>query len=431
LATGKPQGRRDEAERSAHFQPRIESLRGIAALMVAVFHSIHLLPVDGIAQVYLRTIWDIRGPQALLTRLLMVFFNGGAAVSLFFVMSGFVLALSLGRDPRPVPQLGKAFLTRRFFRIYPPLALNVLLYAAAMWIVSSGWPRLYNDPPPTPRAIFDNLILIDKGVNGATWSLAVELLAVPFIFLAHLFTRGRSPWLILVPAILARIALYARWMLVRRPYLYLYLFMFLWGMAVAELGPLVSRWVSRRAAGVVLMVGFALLLGARFVFGYWSRASLGVEAIGAALVVAVVAYGPDLRALALLDGSAVRFLGRTSYSFYLYHPVFLSLGVPIVMWSLSSTSLAASYPLAVGFLIALTTVPPTLVAGKLSFDRIERPAVRWGRRVEGWLLEPVLQPPADTRRAATARGDHQLPDAGGPSSSSSAAITRSMSSRDV
>jgi peptidoglycan/LPS O-acetylase OafA/YrhL len=430
LATGKPQGSGDEAERSANFQPRIESLRGIAALMVAVFHSIHLLPVDGIAQVYLKTIWDIRGPQALLTRLLMVFFNGGAAVSLFFVMSGFVLALSLARDPRPVPQLAKAFLTRRFFRIYPPLALNVLLYAAAMWIVCSGWPRLYNDPPPTPRAIFDNLILIDKGVNGATWSLAVELLAVPFIFVAHLFTRGRSPWLILVPAILARIALYARWMLLRRPYLYLYLFMFLWGMAVAELGPLVSRRVSRRGAGVGLVVGFALLLGARFVFGYWSRASLGVEAIGATLVVAIVAYGPDLRALALLDGAVVRFLGRTSYSFYLYHPVFLSLGVPIVMWSLSSTPLATSYPLAVGFLIALATVPPTLVAGKLSFDRVERPAVRWGRRVEAWLLERVSHPP-ENRRAATARGDRQLTDGGGPSSSSSASITRSMSSRDV
>jgi len=399
--------------------------------MVAVFHSIHLLPVDGVAQVYLKTVWDIRGPQALLTRLLMVVFNGGAAVSLFFVMSGFVLALSLARDSRPVPQLARAFLTRRFFRIYPPLALNVLLYAAAMWIVCSGWPALYRDSPPTPRAIFDNLILIDKGVNGATWSLAVELLAVPFIFAAHLFTRGRSPWLILVPAILARIALYARWMLLRRPYLYLYLFMFLWGMAVAELGPLLARRVPRRAAVAGLVIGFALLLGARFVLGYWSRGSLAVEAIGATLVVAFVAYGPDLRALALLDGRVVRFLGRTSYSFYLYHPVLLSLGVPLVIGSLSSTSLAVRYPLVVGLLIALATVPPTLVAGKLSFDRIERPAVRWGRRVETWLLERASEPTAGSPLAATARDVPQLPEAGRPSSSSSASITRSMSSGDV
>jgi peptidoglycan/LPS O-acetylase OafA/YrhL len=398
-------------DRGADFQPRIESLRGIAALMVAIFHSIHLLAVDGIPQVYLKTVWDVGGGQALLTRLFMIVFNGGAAVSLFFVMSGFVLALSLARDSRPTAQLSTAFVARRFFRIYPPLALNVLFYAAAMWVVCSAWPRLYNDPPPTPRAIFDNLLLVDKGVNGATWSLAVELLAVPFILATFLLTRGRSPWLILVPAVLARIALYTRGLLFRIRYLYLYLFMFVWGMAIAALGPLVIRRVSRRPAALALAAGCALLLGARFALGYWSRASLGVEAIGATLIIAIVAYGPDLRALSLLDGRAVRFMGRTSYSFYLYHPPFLSLGVPIVMGLLSSTSLAVRYPLVVGFLIALVTVPPSLLAGKLSFDWMERPAVRFGRKVEAWLLERVRRP-ATKRQAEPAAGpDGPVPEA--------------------
>ncbi len=353
--------------------------------MVAVFHCIHLLSVNGIPQVYVSTIWDIHGAQAVLTRLLMVFFNGGAAVSLFFVMSGYVLALSLGRDERPVPQLAAAFATRRFFRIWVPLAVNVLLYAVVRWITCEGWPSLYRDPMPTPKAVVDNLVLVDDGINGATWSLAVELLAIPFIFAAHLFTRGRSPWLILVPAVFARVALYTPWLLFRRPYLYFYMFMFVWGMAVAELGPFASRHVSRRFATLALWVGCALLLGARFVLGYWSRASLGVEAIGATMVVAVIAYGPNFRPLALLDGSAMRFLGRTSYSFYLYHPIFLTLGVPVVMWLLSSTSLPARYPLPVGFLFILATVPATLLAGQLSYQWVERPAVRLGRKVESWV----------------------------------------------
>ena len=373
-------------DRSSEFHPRIESLRGIAALMVALFHSIHLLSVDGIPQVYLRTLWNLQGVQASLTRVLMIFVNGGAAVSLFFVMSGFVLALSLARDRRPVPDLAGAFVMRRFFRIYPPLAVNVLIYAAAMWMVCGGWPVLYNDPPPSLRAIVVNLVLIKNSVNGATWSLIVEMMAVPFILLAHLLVRGRSPWLILLPAVVGRIALNTPWLFFRVRYLYLFLFMFFWGMAIPVVGPLVARRVSRRSAAIALWVGVALLLGARFLFGYWSRQSLGVEAIGAALLVSVVAYGPDFRWLALLDGRAVRFLGRASYSLYLYHPVFLSLGVPLVMALLAPTSMPERYPLIVGLGFALVTVPPTLLAAKLSYEWIERPVIRLGRKVEERFL---------------------------------------------
>jgi hypothetical protein len=70
---------------------------------------------------------------------------------------------------------------------------------------------------------------VDKGVNGATWSRAVELLAVPFIPPVHLLIRRRKPWLILIPAALARIALFSPPLLFRVPYLYLFRFLFIWG----------------------------------------------------------------------------------------------------------------------------------------------------------------------------------------------------------
>ena len=228
----------------------------------------------------------------------------------------------------------------------------------------------------------DNLILVDTGVNGATWSLAVELLAVPFILLVHLLTRGRSAWLILVPAALARIALFSPFLLLRFRYLYMFLFLFIWGMAIPLVAPSWMRRCSPRVTMVGLCAGALLLLGARFVFGYWSRTSLGVEGIGATILVSIVAYGREIRPLRFLDGTVVGFLGRTSYSFYLYHPLFLSLGVPMVTAVLSSTSLAAEYPLAVGLLIAVVTVLPAALAGKLSFDWIERPSVRLGRHLE-------------------------------------------------
>jgi peptidoglycan/LPS O-acetylase OafA/YrhL len=374
--------------RRAEFHPRIESLRGVAALMVALFHSIHLLPVNGIEYVFLQTASDLHGGgQVVATRLLMLVFNGGAAVSLFFVMSGLVLALSLDRDDRPLSQLAPAFVARRFFRIYPPLALNVLVYAAAMWAVSVEWPALFRSPLPTGRDVFDNLILVGKAVNGATWSLAVEMLAVPFILIVHLLTRGRRPWVILVPAVLARIALFTPWLLLRIHFLYWYLFMFIWGMAIPPLGRPCVQWLSRPLATAVFGVGVVLLLAARFVFGYWSRTSLGIEGIGATLLIAIVAYGPEIPGVALLDRTVVRFFGRTSYSFYLYHPLLLSLATPLVVAALRSTPLQADYPLVVGFVIAVVTIVAAALFGKLSFDWIERPSVRLGRRLEHWLFE--------------------------------------------
>jgi peptidoglycan/LPS O-acetylase OafA/YrhL len=385
-------------DRRAEFHPRIESLRGVAALMVALFHSIHLLPVNGVPRVFMLTASDLHGGvQVVATRLCMLVFNGGAAVSLFFVMSGLVLALSLDRDDRPLSQLAPAFVMRRFFRIYPPLALNVLVYAAVMWAVTVEWPWLFQSPLATVREVFDNLILVGKVVNGATWSLAVELLAVPFILIVHLLTRGRKPWLILVPAAFARIALFTPWLLFRIHYLYWYLFMFVWGMAIPPLGrPCVQR-LSRPVAAAVFGVGTLLLLTARFVFGYSSRTSLGIEGIGATLLVSIVAYGPEIRGLALLDRTVVRFFGRTSYSFYLYHPLLLSLATPVVVAALRPTSLQVDYPLAVGLVIAIVTIVPAALAGKLSFDWIERPSVRLGRRLEDWLFERSHRQPAIER----------------------------------
>jgi len=125
--------------RERNFIVGLESIRGLAALSVALFHSFHLLPVDGI-RVYDITLWNAPSTDGLLMRLIMIPFNGGAAVSLFFVLSGFVLALSLRRDNRALELKAWAFVLRRFFGIYPALAINVGLYAVVIAIIASYAP---------------------------------------------------------------------------------------------------------------------------------------------------------------------------------------------------------------------------------------------------------------------------------------------------
>ncbi len=95
------------------FLPRIESMRGIAALTVVGFHVSNQLSAgpalgwfDGFA-----------------FRILTAFFNGFGAVVIFFVLSGFVLARSLDANSDPT-----RFIRNRFFRLFPAAILLTALH---------------------------------------------------------------------------------------------------------------------------------------------------------------------------------------------------------------------------------------------------------------------------------------------------------------
>src|SRR6266404_564785 len=97
------------------FLPRIESMRGIAALTVVGFHvsnQFSASPAFG---------WFDR----LAFRILTAFFNGFGAVVIFFVLSGFVLARSLDANSNPT-----RFFRNRFFRLFPAAIFSVTLLTA-------------------------------------------------------------------------------------------------------------------------------------------------------------------------------------------------------------------------------------------------------------------------------------------------------------
>src|SRR5579872_6949827 len=80
----------DGMTEKADFEPRLESLRGIAALVVATHHG--LTSFD-------RGNSELGGVgDSILYVLLQLFPNPGMAVLFFFVLSGYVLGKSLERD---------------------------------------------------------------------------------------------------------------------------------------------------------------------------------------------------------------------------------------------------------------------------------------------------------------------------------------------
>src|SRR5438270_3979175 len=176
------------SEVPGQFLHRLESLRGIAALMVAGQHSFAVLVPSG---------W-----QATAYQFTWLVCNGHAAVTLFFVLSGVVLGLSLARSRTPFAITCATFAVRRVFRIWPAHFVACLVIAAAIVCLDkkisyapqlSGWFTGHWVALITAHDLFQNMFLVDHRLNVPTWTLEVELvcsLALPLIFFLHSHARS-------------------------------------------------------------------------------------------------------------------------------------------------------------------------------------------------------------------------------------------------
>src|SRR5258708_7863764 len=106
------------ANSKAEHHHRLESLRGVAALMVAGYHSFDVLEFHG---------WQHSAFTGI-----RILFNGNAAVILFFVLSGLVLGLSLERSKEPFGVSYGLFCVRRILRICPAHWIALLVITAAI-----------------------------------------------------------------------------------------------------------------------------------------------------------------------------------------------------------------------------------------------------------------------------------------------------------
>jgi peptidoglycan/LPS O-acetylase OafA/YrhL len=99
---------------------RLQSVRGLAAIVVAFYHSLQAFPPD---------------PRwARLYRGLMNIIYGPGAVFTFLILSGFVLGLSLARHRDRTFGHIWPFLVRRFWRLWPAIFVLSIFYEILGWI---------------------------------------------------------------------------------------------------------------------------------------------------------------------------------------------------------------------------------------------------------------------------------------------------------
>ncbi|MDY0828095.1 acyltransferase [Microbacterium sp. BG28] len=280
----------------------LTGLRWVAATAVFVYHLRNMQYFDGPAQT-----------------LLSVFSGAGStAVSLFFILSGFVLAYSY----RPTG-IGRYYL-RRFARVYP---LHLVGVALAVCVGATVFPAIRTTDP---RSFVANLLLVNswwspwwQTGNPVSWSLACEVffyLCAPFL-IRVIAARG-----VTVTRTILALSLAATWVApvvaLAAPGISPYSFPpvrlveFIAGIAAACL----VRGHGWRLRGLILPLSATLggYIAASFLgetpFGAASATSLGFVL----LVVALATADLDGRG-SWLSSSLLQKLGAASFAFYLVH----------------------------------------------------------------------------------------------------------------
>lgn len=302
----------------------LDGVRGIAAVVVMVQHSLIVIPA--MAPPYgSRTFadrWLVHSP-------LHVFWAGGEAVYVFFVLSGIVLTL---------PVLNRAhfgwnaYYPARILRLYIPVAGAVALAYLSAQIVSravspgaSSWMQENATPVGPLRALADiSLLAGTSPLIGPLWSLRWEVvfsLALPlYIWLAR---RLRRIWTVACVGSILMIAV---------PHVAgfpaaSYLLMFAVGVLLAAHWGPVQEWSSRQSNRTwMALFAFAWLgITAYWTLGLWitgERLVAVAEPIAVAAAALLIVVGTGWRpARNLLGHRVVQWLGLVSFSLYLTHTI--------------------------------------------------------------------------------------------------------------
>lgn len=324
---------------SGEYLPEIDGLRFVAIITVIAHHAMarYLTVTARFGKVELPRDWYDLGRQDRLIKLIS-HFNFG--VSLFFVISGFILALPFARQHlhKGAEVRLRRYYLRRLTRLEPPYFINLLICFALIVLphphavtdyVRAYFPHLLASIPYLHGAIFGDA----SWINGVAWSLEVEVqfyLLVPL--LAQVF-RVRNAALrrallavsILVFAIVSQEFIeYSRHMRLRVSLVNSIAY-FLAGFLLADL--YLERWQSR-VAGKAAWDGVAAASGALIVLILlrYSKAAFLLPFLVVAAYAAVFT-GPVSRAVTRWKPLALT--GGMCYSIYLYHFLIIDWVLPL------------------------------------------------------------------------------------------------------
>jgi peptidoglycan/LPS O-acetylase OafA/YrhL len=145
-------------------QPRLDAIRGIAIIMVLLFHAFMFDPTTSGGRIF----------SSFITSL-------SQGTLLFFVLSGFLISLIIVGNPDGFSVSN--YLVRRCARIIPPFALSLAFFAVKEYRGTSLWQGF--QLALANLATLPNFLFYFKSLNPVGWFLFIEIhfyLLLPLVF---------------------------------------------------------------------------------------------------------------------------------------------------------------------------------------------------------------------------------------------------------
>ncbi|WP_186289538.1 acyltransferase [Methylomonas koyamae] len=369
-----------------HHVAYLDSMRGLAAMAVISEHYVIAYGLPCQAQ---------RCQQILDTPPFNFWWDGGAAVSMFFVLSGMVLSLKYFRSGLH-PDLTHFnllnYILARLSRLWPPylavLALSGLLYLKAsdipfdsIILPANAWlTEMWRANPLTPQQMISEAMLLKMPDNiillPQAWTLTIELVLSLLLPLGLLLAERGIVWLLFFSGL-------AVTLLGVSPFLW----HFLIGLMIAKHYTALTGYLGmkRWRRWLVLLIAIVFYTSGGLFQHLDIRESIvwASSGFGAALILLFASSSENTQAV--LTHPILRQIGRVSYSAYLIHMLILLCVTPRILHWLEPILVGHLALWLGGYLMSVIVILGLSVIG---YYFLEIPSISLGRRItnfKDWL----------------------------------------------
>ncbi|MEP6711007.1 MAG: acyltransferase [Ferruginibacter sp.] len=314
----------------------LHAIRGVAAFYVVVYHAKFILWSGGkeFLQQFPRSSWSIT--DYFLFSGDMLFSAGSQMVMIFFVLSGFFIAMSWKNITGAITDKIRYFYSVRLIRIYIPYIASIFLSVIVLLLIAEISPGLYH--LNSTREFNSRLLVANAdltlsnfarglvfnknneyiGFNYAYWSLLYE--AIFYLFVPFIYQFKKIYFIVSALFFITGIFVIDRFRVdnIFVKFLFEYNFYFAIGQAIYIYREQISRFAQLKyfkvlAAGSSIILFFIFNVLALFHQDFWADF---LSAITAALLI-LLFLNHDVRNSLIIK--AIKKLGEMSYSLYLVH----------------------------------------------------------------------------------------------------------------